>query len=91
MDDSMITCEEVIKSYDEKIKTIPINFNEKKVTCKMQSLYLLLAFLLITVTFFSDIIYVENFDPNNTKIDEKSYKKILIYYIGYKTIKKDLK
>ena len=27
-----------------------------------------------------------NFDPNNTKIDEKSYKNILIYYIGYVTI-----
>ena len=37
MDDSMITCDEVIKSYDEKIKTIPTNFNEKKVTCKTQN------------------------------------------------------
>ena len=27
-----------------------------------------------------------NFDPNNIKIDEKSYKKILIYYTGYVTI-----
>ena len=25
--------------------------------------------------------------PNNIKIDEKSYKNILIYYIGYVTIK----
>ena len=49
MDDSMITCDEVIKSYDEKIKTIPTNFNEKKVTCKTQSFYILLAFLLITI------------------------------------------
>ena len=30
---------------------------------------------------------VNNFDPNNIKIDEKSYKNILIYYIGYVTIK----
>ena len=26
---------------------------------------------------------MKNFDPNNTKIDEKSYKNILIDYIGY--------
>ena len=37
------------------------------------------------------IIYIENFDPNNIKIDEKSYKNILTYYIGYETIKEDLK
>ena len=30
---------------------------------------------------------MKNFDPNNIKIDEKSYKDILIYYIGYLTIK----
>ena len=30
MDDSAITCDEVIKSCDEEIKTIPTNFNEKK-------------------------------------------------------------
>ena len=40
-----------------------------------------------TYYFFNDII---NFDPNNIKIDEKSFKNILIYYIGYVTIK-DLK
>ena len=37
--------------------------------------------------FFNDIINIENFDPNNIKIDEKSYKDILIYYIEYVTIK----
>ena len=51
MDDSMIMCSEVIKSYDEKIKTIPTNFNEKKVTCKTQNFYILLGFLLVTITF----------------------------------------
>ena len=30
---------------------------------------------------------MENFDPNNTKIDKKSYKNIFIFYIGYATIK----
>ena len=40
-----------------------------------------------TYYFFNDIINIENFDLNNIKIDEKSYKNILIYYIGYVTIK----
>ena len=33
-DNLMITCDEVISSYHEKIKTISTNFNEKKVTSK---------------------------------------------------------
>ena len=37
--------------------------------------------------FFDDIINIKNFDPHNIKIDEKSNKDILIYYIGYVTIK----
>ena len=45
----MITCDRIIESYDEETKTIPTNFNEKKATCKTQSLYILLAFLLITI------------------------------------------
>ena len=40
-----------------------------------------------TKDFFNDIINIENFDPNNIKIDEKSYKNTVIYYIGYVTIK----
>ena len=36
-----------------------------------------------TYYFFNDIINIKNFDPNNIKIDEKSYKNISIYYIGY--------
>ena len=37
--------------------------------------------------FFNDIIKMKNFDSNKIKIDEKSYKNILIYYIGYVTIR----
>ena len=37
--------------------------------------------------FFNDIINMKKFDPTNIKIDENSYKNILIYYIGYVTIK----
>ena len=40
-----------------------------------------------TYYFFDDTINIKDFDPNNIKIDEKSYKKILIYYIAYVTIK----
>ena len=45
----MITCDEVINSYDEEIKVILTNFNEKKVTRKRQNFYILLAPLLITI------------------------------------------
>ena len=41
--------DEVIESYNEETKPIPINFNEKKATCKMENLFILLAFLLITI------------------------------------------
>ena len=37
--------------------------------------------------FANVIIDIKNFDPNDIKIDKKSYKNILIYYIGYGTIK----
>ena len=37
--------------------------------------------------FFNDIISIKDVDLNSIKIDEKSYKNILIYCIGYVTIK----
>ena len=40
-----------------------------------------------TYYFFNDMINIRNFDLNNIKLDEKSYKNILTYYIGYVTIK----
>ena len=40
-----------------------------------------------TYYFFNDI-NIKDFDVD-IKINEKSYKNILIYYIGYKAIKKD--
>ena len=43
-----------------------------------------------TYYFFDAIISIKIFDLSNIKIDEKSYKHFLIYYIGYVTIK-DLK
>ena len=45
-----------------------------------------------TYYFLNDIINIKYFDPGNIKINEKSYKNILIYYyIWYVTIKKELK
>ena len=46
MDDSVITCDEVIESCDKETKTIPTNL---KAICKMQNFYILLAFLLNTI------------------------------------------
>ena len=40
-----------------------------------------------TYYFFDGIISIKHFDSYNIKIDENSYKNILIYYIGYVTIK----
>ena len=40
-----------------------------------------------TYYFFNDIIGTEYFNRNDIKTDEYSYKNILIYYIGYVTIK----
>ena len=36
---------------------------------------------------FNDIFNIKSFNSNNIKINEKSYKDILSYYIGYVTIK----
>ena len=40
-----------------------------------------------TYYFFDNITNIKIFDPNKIKIDEKSYRNILIYYIEYVTIK----
>ena len=45
----------------------------------------------ICTYYFFNISNIKSFDSNNIEIDEKSYKNVLIYYIGYVTIKKDLK
>ena len=52
MDDSVITCDEIIESYNKERKTVPTNFNKKNATCKIQNLFILLAFLLITIALF---------------------------------------
>ena len=50
VDNSAIICEEVIViDVDDKTKTIPINFNENKLTCKTPKIFILFASLLITI------------------------------------------
>ena len=44
-----------------------------------------------TCYFFDDIINIKEFNENNIKINKKSYKNILLCYMEYVTIKKDLK
>ena len=39
------------------------------------------------ILIFDDIINIKNFDSNKIKNDEKSYKHIFIYFIGYVIIK----
>ena len=48
-DNSVITCDELLESYGEEIKTIPTNLNEQNITVKAQNFYILLVFLLITI------------------------------------------
>ena len=45
IDDSVIACDEII----EVTKGVPTSFNEKKMACKTKNVYILLAFLLITI------------------------------------------
>ena len=45
IDDSLITCDEII----EEVKTVINNFNEKNMTCKTKYSIFYLPFLLITV------------------------------------------
>ena len=49
MNDSVIACDEIIGFYDDETKTIPTIFSEKKAICRTRNLYILLAFLLITI------------------------------------------
>ena len=58
MDDSAIICDDVIKPYNEEIKTMPAKFKEKKESCKKQNFYILLAFLWITIALLIAVIFI---------------------------------
>ena len=55
MDNSAITGDKFIESYEEERKTISTTFSEKKATCKTQNLYILLVFLLITIALLTTV------------------------------------
>ena len=38
-----------------------------------------------TYYFYNDLINIKDFDPNLLKLDKKSFKNIVVYYIGYNT------
>ena len=40
----------------------------------------------VTSCYFNDIIKIEGFDFDNTLLDEKLYKNVLVYDISYKTL-----
>ena len=54
IDDSVIMCDEIIdteaKLNNKETKAIPTNFDEKSRTCQTQNFYILLTFLLITIS-----------------------------------------
>ena len=47
----MVTCDGIINT----IKTVPTNFNEKKITSKTKNFYILLSFLLISIALLMDV------------------------------------
>ena len=70
--------EHLIPFYDTSNKTqiIEINSKFKDIGIKTGIYY-----------FFDDMINIKNLDPVKIRIDEKSYKHILAYYIGYMVFK----
>ena len=53
MDDSVILHDELIGSYDKETKTVPTNFDEKKVICKTEKF---LYFARIFINYYSIIV-----------------------------------
>ena len=66
----------------DKLKEIDINNKILKMSNKFKEIIIKNR----TYYFSNDMITIKNLDPNKIKIDEKSYKNILIYYIGYVTV-----
>ena len=83
LDDSVIICDEII--YAEE-KTL----NEKNITCKTQNFYILLTFLLITITLLIGVsIYCYLIISNKTFITiwwNEKLKQIHIDNINWKLI-----
>ena len=72
MDDSAISCDEIVESSDAET-----NFNEKKATCKKKIFYILLTFLLITLV----LLIAVSIYCYLIKYQEKQKHLLLIYFI----------
>ena len=83
MDDSAIICDEIIDVQE-------MNFNEKNITCKTQSFYILLAFLLITIALmiaFSTYYYLIKYQETDLLPFHDTDNKLNKFYnvrINYK-------
>ena len=83
MDDLTIICDEVIESYNEEVKTIPTIVNEKKITYKRQSFYILLVFLLTTTTLLiavSIYCYLINYRVKKILLLHNTNNKQVLYW-----------
>ena len=49
MRDEVTEATKIVPTKTFPAKSIPTNFNKKKVTCKTKNLYILLAFILVTI------------------------------------------
>ena len=72
MDDSAISCDEIVESSDAET-----NFTEKKATCKKKIFYILLTFLLITLV----LLIAVSIYCYLIKYQEKQKHLLLIYFI----------
>ena len=76
--------------HDTKLKIVPINTTTNNNKNNKNSNNILKIYKNQTYYFFNYVIDIENFDPNNIKINEKSNKNI-IFFTGYATIKEYVK
>ena len=76
--------------HDTKLKIVPINTTNNNNKNNKNSNNMLKIYKNQTYYFFNYVIDIENFDPNNIKINEKSNKNI-IFFTGYATIKEYVK
>ena len=76
--------------HDTKLKIVPINTTNNNNKNNKNSNNILKIYKNQTYCFFNYVIDIENFDPNNIKINEKSNKNI-IFFTGYAAIKEYVK
>ena len=88
MDNSVITCDEIVESYNEETRNISTNFNKKIAACQTQKFYILIAFLSITKALFITVsiyCYLITCWPNQKRLlpfhDTNNELKKLLYVL----------